>query len=89
MVSATTNKTGWFTIIGTVRGCSSNTVTFKPELERVTRMWQGVWRRGIQRDERSDTKKLNAIVLKGSTVYQTPVIDTFRAYIPSPVSPEQ
>lgn len=79
------HKTGWFTIIGTVRECSSNQMAFKQKLEQVTSTQQGVWRKGIPRNERSDTKELHAIVSKGSTIYQTPI--TMHRYFP--VSPEQ
>lgn len=48
-------------------------MTFKQELEQGTSTWQGVWRRGIQKNGRSETKELQAIVLKGSTIYQTSV----------------
>lgn len=68
------HKMGWFTIIGTVREYFSNKMTFKQELEQGTSMWQGVWRRGIQKNGRSETKELQAIVLKGSAIYQTSVI---------------
>lgn len=72
MVSTINTRWGGLPSLGQ-SGNSSNKMTFTQELEQGTSTWQGVWRRGIQKNGRSETEELQAIVLKGSTIYQTSV----------------
>lgn len=61
MVGTKTNRRlGGIAVSETVRECFSNKMTFKQDLERVASMWQCVWRRDIQREERLATEELRS-----------------------------
>lgn len=63
----------------------SNKMTFKQHREQVASVWQCVWRRDIQREERLATEELHSWIKKASSSSGL----SHHPSTPSPVCPEQ